>query len=116
MQPIEFSRLVHTQFRLFRDDAAEVAAYANGMRSGHTMSLGPLELSYEAFAHGGPIADSPTQLSEALLLALFGSWPPDASRPEGRKSRRRSAVLVRETTWEAWLDATAPDLESQVMV
>ncbi len=106
MQPIEFSRLVHAQLRLFRDDAAEVAAFANGMRGGHTMSLGPLELSHEVFAQNGPIAASPAQLSHALLCALFGAWPPDAPRPDGRPTRRRSAVSVRESTWEAWLHAT----------
>jgi len=106
MTPTERATLVHTIVSKFRDQQDAVVCHAASLAAGHVMQLNAMELTYqiepEVFT---ALADSPAQLSERLLTALFGAWPIDAGRRAHGITQRRQGVVVSEVAWAAWESA-----------
>lgn len=106
MSPTERARQVHGCIGAFREQRDAVAQHARNLHSGHVMTLALMELSHEACDTGQQaLADSPAELSEAILAALFGQWPRPAGRAPGRPTQRPPGVIVRELPWDAWASA-----------
>jgi hypothetical protein len=103
---IQFATEVHAQLSMFRDQHDAVARHAASLAAGHVMTLDAMELTYKAELRVMPaLAESPAQLSERFLTALFGSWPIDTGRRANGITRRRQGVVVSEVSWAAWESA-----------
>jgi hypothetical protein len=74
MSPVELARKAHSQFRLLAGTQSEVDAYAASIVETHVLDLGD---SAQAMAPLEHIEVSNTaEVSDRLLTALFGQWPP----------------------------------------
>lgn len=106
MKPSQLAASVHGQILKFRDQHDAVVRHAASLAAGHVMTLNAMELTYTAEPEVlTALASSPSQLSDRLLSALFGSWPIDTGRRANGITQRRQGVVVSEVPWAAWESA-----------
>lgn len=109
MNPTEFATRVHRQVSMFRDRHGEVARHAAGIASAHVVDLGPFDLDQlTGQLPTTAVANSPAELSDRLLSALFGSWPCDDRRRIHFVAARPPGMIVTEVDWSAWTRASGP--------
>lgn len=105
MSPASLSAKFVEKIPLFRGDASrEVSAYARHLASAHVLNL-----PATAMAPGPLVAASPCELSEQLLQALFGRWPPGQPLSRRNTVKPLSGVSVSHVDWSEWCAATAAD-------
>ena len=81
MKPVDRAAQVHGAISLFRGSDGEVQRYAKSLSNEHVLELPSLESQHSSPHQNSSIeVTSPAELSDRILSALFGQWPPKPGR------------------------------------
>ena len=77
MTPAQKAAKVHQAIRLFREQNSEVRHHAASLDDTNVLDLGELEEQHDLKREdSGMEVGTPAEVSERMLVALFGAWPP----------------------------------------